>query len=74
MPTISRDLPESVYPFTVEVVNDKTGEVVYTERIEEPGILRIPGRIELGDAPMGIRITGHDGTEHYEPPTEGTQP
>ncbi len=61
-PIAFHEVSESVFPMTVEILLD--GEVIWSQTVEGPGALRIPGRNELG-TPEGktttCRITTADG-------------
>jgi len=69
---VAYDLPTSEFPFTIEYVNHGTGEVIHTETVRGPGVLRVMSLEELGGEPVGVRLTGPDGHESYAPPPKET--
>jgi hypothetical protein len=58
------DLPRSRYPFTMQLLDDQTREVVWELEVTGPGAIRIPGVQESnGGRPVAVRIRYADGTE-----------
>jgi hypothetical protein len=56
------DLPAAAFPFTVELLDAETREVVWTAVVDGPGTLRVPGPDELGPRLKAARVTYADGT------------
>lgn len=42
-PTVFHDFPEDHFPFTVTVLDPETGELLWEQVVEGPGVLNIPG-------------------------------
>lgn len=51
------DIPGEAYPFTMEFINDETGEALETIQVTGPGAIHIPGQ----DVPTRVRITYANG-------------
>jgi hypothetical protein len=66
LPVAFRDLPARAYPFVVEYFTT-TGAVVHTERVEGPGVMKVPGLSGLF-GPIGVRVTYASGEVVETPP------
>jgi hypothetical protein len=47
-PVAFRDLPGQVYPFTLELIDESTNTVVWSIRVDSPGVVTVPGKKTLG--------------------------
>jgi hypothetical protein len=56
------DFPADCFPFTIELLDAGTREVVWSAKIDGPGMIRVPGSAELGPGPRIARIRFADGT------------
>jgi hypothetical protein len=56
------DFPADAFPFTVELLDAETREVVWSATADGPGAMRIPGSDELGPRLKAARVTFADGT------------
>lgn len=59
----SVDLPAAAFPFTVELLDAETRDVLWQVAVTDPGALRVPGKAELGGRATTVRIKYADGTE-----------
>jgi hypothetical protein len=57
------DLPATSFPFTVDMIDKATGDVVWSEVVTGPGALRVPSKHEVnGGRDVAARMTFPDGT------------
>jgi hypothetical protein len=56
------DLPAECFPFTVELLDHATRDVLWSQTSDGPGALRIPPAAELGAERVTARVTFADGT------------
>jgi hypothetical protein len=61
-PAAFADLPEEMFPFTVELLSAATREVVWAATVDGPGALLVPGPDQTGPGRKAVRITFPDGT------------
>ena len=68
IPAQSVGLPESDFPFTIELLDSESGQVVWEKRVEGPGALMVPGRATTNEGrPVRVRVTYPDGeVQEYE--------
>lgn len=62
LPVAFRDLPAEAFPFTIELLNAGTREVVWSATVDGPAAVRVPGQDETGPGRKIARITFADGT------------
>jgi hypothetical protein len=62
LPVAFKDLPAAAFPFTIELLNADTREVVWTVTVDGPGVITVPGRDVTGPGRKIARITYPDGT------------
>jgi hypothetical protein len=63
LPVAFRDLPAEAFPFTVELLDAGTREVVWGPvTVGGPGALKVPGQDKTGPGRKIARITWADGT------------
>jgi hypothetical protein len=55
------DLPREAFPFTLEIFDEITGELIWQVRVDGPSAVPIPGK-EPEDNPRLVAITEPDGT------------
>lgn len=70
------NLPLEAFPISMELIEWRTGEVLWEKFIEAPADVarvRIPGRAEL-NAPVIARMTLANGEVHQSPPPPETIP
>ena len=60
-PLAFHDLPASSFPFTIEILDNATREVAWSEEVTGPGAVRIPGLDETGESPKAVRLSFADG-------------
>jgi hypothetical protein len=67
LPIETATVDAEAYPFVVEYLN-AVGEVVETQTVEGPGVLKVPG-LSVAHGPIGVRITwGDPAVEEIPPP------
>lgn len=62
LPAVFRDLPADAFPFTMEILDADTREVVWAVTVDGPGAIRVPGLDETGPGRKIARITWADGS------------
>jgi hypothetical protein len=60
--TAFTDLPAECFPFTIELLDHATREVLWSQTSDGPGAVRIPSAAELGAERVTARVTFADGT------------
>jgi hypothetical protein len=61
-PVAFQDLPKQCYPFTLELIDETTNEVVWSVQVPEPGAVRVPGKQALGvEGGVASRMTWAEG-------------
>ena len=66
LPHAFSDFPASAFPFTVELLQADTREVVWKTTVDGPGLLIVPGLDMTGPGRKIARITFADGTVQEE--------
>ena len=56
------DLPADCFPFTVELLDHATRDVLWSQTGDGPGAMRVPSAAELGAERVAARVTFADGT------------
>lgn len=56
LPIAYHELPAGMFPLTVEIFDEVTGELVYNITVDGPGLLQIPGK-EPEDNPRLVAMT-----------------
>jgi len=65
VPFAARDLPASAFPFTIEFIAQRTGNVVHSITVSGPGAAAIPA-LKADHGLVDVRITYADGVVVYE--------
>jgi hypothetical protein len=60
--TAFADLPADCFPFTVELLDHATRDVLWSQAVGAPGAVRVPPAAELGAERVAARVTFADGT------------
>jgi hypothetical protein len=56
------ELPPECFPFTAELLDHATREILWSQVSDGPGVTRVPPAAELGAERVASRVTFADGT------------
>lgn len=59
--TLFHDLKPNRFPFTIEMYDDDTGNLLRTIVVKGPGSVQVPGKSDLGVDHVNVRLAFADG-------------